>query len=213
MRTSEFIGEISPSLIKAQKAITFALMDKVNPHLKSKYADLPSVIDAIKVALNDAGIMFMQTPELMQEMHLQLTTRLIHSSGEWIESTMMMPIVKQDPQGYGSALTYARRYSLAAITGLYQDDDDGFAASKTKKKLTISATDNAFEKLDSKKQFELLGVVEEIESHIFNQDEEAAFKLAQSITDPDEKVALWSKLDSKVRSSIKKTGELKKKAA
>ena len=133
MKTSETITKIAPALLKAQKNITFALMDKVNPHLKSKYADLPSVIDSIKTALNDAEIMFMQTPESMQDMHLQMTTRLIHNSGEWIESTMMMPLVKQDPQGYGSALTYARRYSLAAITGLYQDDDDGYKASNTAK--------------------------------------------------------------------------------
>ena len=129
MKTSDSIAKISGALVKAQKAITFASKDAINPHLKSKYADLPSVIDAVKVALNDAEIMFMQTAGAMVEMHLQLTTRLIHSSGEWIEDTITMPLVKQDPQSYGSALTYARRYSLAAITGLYQDDDDGYAAS------------------------------------------------------------------------------------
>lgn len=129
MKTSESIASIAAALVKAQTAIKFALADKTNPHLKSKYADLPSVIDAVKVELNEAGIMFMQTPGLMLDMHLQLTTRLIHSSGEWIEETMSMPLVKQDPQSYGSSLTYARRYSLAAITGLYQDDDDGYAAS------------------------------------------------------------------------------------
>ena len=211
MNTSDSIKEISPALIKAQKSITFALMDKVNPHLKSKYADLPSVIDAIKTALNDAGIMFIQTPETMLEMHLQLTTRLIHASGEWIESTMMMPLVKQDPQGYGSALTYARRYSLAAMTGLYQDDDDGFAASKTKKKMTISATDGVFEKIEPTKQFEILGIAEEIENLMMQGYDEGAYDLYASVTDNDEKIALWSKLESKTRSTLKKINTSKEK--
>lgn len=130
MRTSETITKIAPALLKAQKAITFAAKDAINPHLKSKYADLPSVIDAVKGALNDSGIMFSQTATESEPTTLRLTTRLIHESGEWIEDTATMPITKTDPQGYGSAMTYARRYTLAAITGLYQDDDDGQKAAK-----------------------------------------------------------------------------------
>jgi hypothetical protein len=129
MKTSEQISNIASALVKAQQAITFASKDAINPHLKSKYADLPSVIDAVKVALNSNGISFLQSAGAMVDMHMTLTTRLMHSSGEWLEDTISMPMVKQDPQSYGSALTYARRYSLAAITGLYQDDDDGYAAS------------------------------------------------------------------------------------
>lgn len=135
MKTSESVIEISKALCKAQSSITFAIKDAVNPHLKSKYADLPSVIDAIKPSLNEQGIIFIQSAGEMINMHLQLTTRLMHVSGEWIEDTMTMPLVKQDPQGYGSALTYARRYSLAAIVGLYQDDDDGQQSTKQKKEV------------------------------------------------------------------------------
>lgn len=135
MKTSESVIEISKALCKAQSSITFAIKDAVNPHLKSKYADLPSVIDAIKPSLNEQGIIFIQSAGEMINMHLQLTTRLMHVSGEWVEDTMTMPLVKQDPQGYGSALTYARRYSLAAIVGLYQDDDDGQQATKQKKEV------------------------------------------------------------------------------
>jgi hypothetical protein len=129
MRTSETIKEISMALLQAQKAIKFAVADATNPHFRSRYADLPSVIDAVKQSLNDAGIVFMQTPSPSDSTTLALCTRLIHVSGEWIEDTAIVPLPKSDPQGYGSALTYARRYSLAAITGLYQDDDDGNAAS------------------------------------------------------------------------------------
>ncbi|QBJ80545.1 ERF family protein [Aquitalea sp. USM4] len=130
MRTSESITKIAPALLKAQQAITFAAKTAQNPHLKNKYADLPAVIDAVKAALNDAGIVFIQTPgESSNEKLLVLTTRLLHESGEWIEDNATVPLPKADPQGYGSAMTYARRYSLAAICGLYQDDDDGNAAS------------------------------------------------------------------------------------
>lgn len=129
MKTSETITSIAGALLKAQTAITFAAKDATNPHFKSKYADLPSVIDAIKPALNEHGIVFLQTPSPSDPGALALTTRLIHESGEWIEDTAIVPLPKNDPQGYGSALTYARRYSLAAITGLYQDDDDGNGAA------------------------------------------------------------------------------------
>lgn len=129
MKTSESIGKIATAMLEAQKAITFAAKDATNPHFKNKYADLPAVVDAVKPALNDAGIAFLQSAGPSDDSKLHLTTRLVHTSGEWIEDTLVMPLPKQDPQGYGSAMTYARRYALAAITGLYQDDDDGNAGS------------------------------------------------------------------------------------
>lgn len=129
MKTSESIGKIAPAMLAAQMAISFASKDATNPHFKNKYADLPAVIDAIKEPLNKVGIMFMQAGSPSDDGCLHLTTRLMHESGEWIEDTLVMPLPKQDPQGYGSAMTYARRYALSAITGLYQDDDDGNAGS------------------------------------------------------------------------------------
>ena len=129
MRTSESIKAIAPALVLAQQAITFASKDGVNPHFKNKYASLSSVIDAIKPALNDAGIVFIQTASPSDDNKLHLTTRLIHSSGEWIEDTATCPLSKQDAQGFGSCMSYLRRYSLSSIVGLYQDDDDGQLAS------------------------------------------------------------------------------------
>ena len=131
MKTSDSISKITPALLKAQMAITFAAKDTNNPFFKSKYADLPCVIDAVKPALNDAGIVFIQSASPSEPGYLAMTTRLLHQSGEWIEDTATLPLPKADPQGYGSASTYARRYGLAAICGLYQDDDDGNAAQKT----------------------------------------------------------------------------------
>jgi ERF superfamily len=133
MKTSETISKIAVALLEAQKGITFATKDVVNGHFKSKYADLSSVVDAVKPSLNDSGIAFVQSAGPSDDSKLHLTTRLIHTSGEWIEDTLVMPLPKQDPQGFGSAMTYARRYALAAITGLYQDDDDGNAGSGIQK--------------------------------------------------------------------------------
>lgn len=129
MKTSETITKIAEALLTAQKAISFAAKDAKNPHFKNTYADLPAVVNAVKPALNDAGIVFIQSGSPSDDGRLHLTTRLLHSSGEFLEDTLVMPLPKQDPQGYGSAMTYARRYALAAIAGLYQDDDDGNAGS------------------------------------------------------------------------------------
>jgi hypothetical protein len=129
MRTSENIDKLAPALLKAQQAIRFAAKDSQNSHLKNKYADLESVIDAIKAPLNDNGIIFVQSPSPSDDGKLHLTTRLMHESGQWMEDTAVAPLPKQDPQGFGSALTYLRRYSLSAVTGLYQADDDGNAGS------------------------------------------------------------------------------------
>lgn len=130
MKTSESLVKFAPAFLKAQAAITFASKDATNPHFKSKYADLESVIDAVKKTLNDNGIMFIQSFSPSDANRLSLTTRLMHESGEWIEDTLNMPLQKNDAQGYGSAATYSRRYALAAITGLYQADDDGNEAAK-----------------------------------------------------------------------------------
>lgn len=130
MNTSESISKIAPALLQAQRSITFAVKDAKNPQFKTMYADLPAVIDAVKPALNDAGIVFLQMMAPSDKDCLALTTRLIHESGEWIESTATCPLQKADPQGYGSACTYLKRYSLASAVGLYQDDDDGHAASQ-----------------------------------------------------------------------------------
>lgn len=130
MRTSDSISNIATALLKAQQEITFAAKDSKNPAFKSTYANLESVIEAVKGPLNSHGIVFMQTFSPSAPGFLALSTRLLHSSGEWIEDEMTVPLQKNDAQGYGSAATYSRRYALAAITGLYQADDDGHEAAK-----------------------------------------------------------------------------------
>jgi hypothetical protein len=218
MNTSESINKLSAALLKAQKAITFAAKDAVNPHFRSKYADLPTVIDAIKPALNEAGVVFLQLPTPSDPGTLALTTRLMHESGEWIESTAVTPLQKNDPQGYGSAMTYLRRYSLAAAVGLYQDDDDGNAASQPAKKVQsvrITPTDGAGEGLDTN----LKTAAEEAALDIVSAWQEGreldVLASYRSIEDNDAKVYLWKLLaaESKIRAFIKANSNQQAKAA
>ena len=128
MKTSEKIDLIAPALLAAQKEINNASKDAKNPHFRSSYASLGSVIEAIKEPCNKHGIVIIQTlSEGTTGLHL--STRAIHSSGQWIEDTAFSPLPKADPQGVGSATTYLRRYSLAALMCITQEDDDGNAAS------------------------------------------------------------------------------------
>jgi hypothetical protein len=122
--------EIASALVKAQKAFGPALKTKQNPHLKQKYADLSAVIEAVVDALNSNGItMLQQTHDC--ETGITVETIFLHESGEqWSSGRLNLPATKQDAQGYGSALTYARRYSLMTACGIAPEDDDGQAASK-----------------------------------------------------------------------------------
>ena len=128
MNRSESIKEIAPALVKAQSLIASADKSGKNPHLKNNYATLGDVMDAIKPAMEANGLMFIQTPNPSDDGKLHLETIIIHTSGEFISGVMVMPIQKPDPQGFGSALTYARRYHLSAMMGVKQEDDDGNAA-------------------------------------------------------------------------------------
>lgn len=128
MNKSESIAKLAEALSKAQGAMRNALKDSSNPYFKSNYADLASVSDACRKELAINGLAVSQLPE-MRGGRLVLSYILMHSSGEWLCGEIEMNPVKSDPQGIGSAITYARRYSLAAIVGIATEDDDGNAAS------------------------------------------------------------------------------------
>ena len=133
MQTSDTITAIMPALLKAQAAFAPAVKAKVNPHFKSKYVPLDAVLDAIAEPLRTCGIAILQ-PTTIQDGRTVLVTRLVHESGEWIEGRYPVHPVKADPQGEGSALTYARRYALMALVGIAPEDDDGNAAVKAAEK-------------------------------------------------------------------------------
>jgi len=119
-RKSETIGKLAEALAKAQGEMSFAKKDSVNPFFKSKYADLASVIEAVREPFSKNGLSYSQFVE-----DDYLCTMLMHSSNEWILGKIKILNPKGDMQGLGSAMTYARRYGLSAIAGVSQDDDDG----------------------------------------------------------------------------------------
>lgn len=126
---SESVKELTTALAKAQAEITGAEKKSENPHFKSNYADLASVWEACREPLSKNGLSVTQTT-YTECAQIHLVTTLFHSSGEWLASKIPLILQRQDMQGLGSALTYARRYSLAAIVGVAQEDDDGNAAGK-----------------------------------------------------------------------------------
>jgi hypothetical protein len=128
MNKSETIGQLALALSKAQGQMKFAAKDAANPFFKSKYADLASVIEAIKVPLSANGIAFVQATDF-EDNAVIVETVLMHESGEWISGRLRMQPTKNDPQGVGSAVTYAKRYGLQALAGVPSDDDDGNAAT------------------------------------------------------------------------------------
>jgi len=126
---SDSINELAAALSKAQSCLTHAKKDSKNPFFKSSYADLTSIVEAIKKPLSENGLAYSQLAESSEGL-VKITTILMHSSGQWIRGTLHLAPVKNDPQSYGSAVTYGRRYGLQAIVGLSADeDDDGNAAT------------------------------------------------------------------------------------
>lgn len=200
--------QIATALVKAQKQFQPALKTSTNPHFRSRYADLSACVEAVIDALNANGIYLLQKNYDCAD-GVMVETVFVHESGEMLECGIVhFPAVKKDPQGYASALTYARRYSLMASCGIAPEDDDGNAASKPVAK--ISATQGAWETLKPDRQAVVQDVLDAIMEKVAADDMYGAYEEYIGIEDSDEKIALWSKLDSKVRSAIKKQAELAK---
>jgi hypothetical protein len=126
---SESIGHLALALAKAQGEMGAAAKDASNPHFRSKYADLSSIMDACREPLSKHGLAVAQLPGRGEDGSVQLTTILMHESGEHLGSTISSRPAQENPQVVGSILTYLRRYALASVVGVVSDDDDGEAAS------------------------------------------------------------------------------------
>ena len=131
MKTSDQLDAITAALSAAQAELEDATKDKANPHFKSKYADITGVLQAIRPVFGKHGLAFVQGLSTAADGSVEVTTRIMHKSGEWIEDTLTVPLSKRDAQGVGSASTYGRRYGLTAMVGLGQEDDDGNAAASS----------------------------------------------------------------------------------
>lgn len=134
-KTSEKTDLLDLALAHAQGQMEIAKKDKINPFFKSKYADLLSVWDACRGALAKFEISVVQMPIASEDDKVHLLTRISHK-GQFIEAISSIPVAKKDPQGYGSAITYLRRYALTAALGIAEEDDDGNMASQSAKPST-----------------------------------------------------------------------------
>lgn len=128
MLKSEGIGQLAKALSQAQGQMQSAKRTSENPYFRSRYADLSQLIDVARKPLADNGLAVSQlvVPQLE---YAEIQTVLMHESGEWIASGIQLQPTKPDPQGMGSAITYARRYAYAAILGIASEDDDGECAT------------------------------------------------------------------------------------
>lgn len=137
MKQSETIAKLSAALVSAHRSIQPIAKDSVNPHFKSKFASLDAIMTDVRPILAENGLAIIQgatTPHTTENgivTAFTVETQLVHASGEWVLSSVVMPIIKADPQGAGAAITYGRRYGISALLGLStDDDDDGNSASQ-----------------------------------------------------------------------------------
>lgn len=130
MRHSESLDQIAPALVKARNKMTAVHKDASNPHFKSKFASLEAITESVMPHLIANGVTVLQGAGQQDDAGVEVVTRLLHVSGQWIETGIRLPLDKPNAQGAGSAVSYGRRYGLAAILGVVtEEDDDGNAAS------------------------------------------------------------------------------------
>lgn len=212
MNTSESIGDLATALAKAQATVAGAKKDADNPFFKSKYADLASVVEAIRKAFADNGLSYVQTPCTNDKDEVGVETLLMHSSGQWIKGDpFFVPVSKQDAQGFGSALTYTRRYALAAIAGVAQVDDDGNAAAKAppgkkpafdRSHTPMADTKDEFGKLSLDQQQWYRDEAEAV-MECFRKKGDLHAHIEDRTYSTEDKLFLWLLLPSDCRSAIK----------
>jgi hypothetical protein len=196
------MSNIAAALVKARKAFGPALKTKSNPHLKSNYADLSACLEAVEDALTDAGIwLYQETSECQSGVTVE--TVFLHASGESLRcGKLHVPAIKMDPQGYGSALTYARRYSLMTACGIAAEDDDGNDASKPR---FTSAPRAIFDELPKDWQDYLRSLAPKVENAFEQLGAAAAAEMiAKEALEGEVRAGLESLLGSKTRSALKK---------
>jgi hypothetical protein len=212
MKEREYLDmKASAAFVRAQAGFGAILKTSINPHFNSRFAKLDACIEAVIDSLHKNGLALLQKTH-EYEKGVAVETILMHESGEQISGGIFaVPANKQDPQGYGSALTYARRYSLMAVCGIAPEDDDGNAASKPKKPMQIPANtagQDYLDKCDEQERALILDFAMEIES----ADDQGAFDAytkAKQTLDTEQQAALWSKVSSQKRTAIKKIGQAK----
>lgn len=205
MERSDSIKELAAALSKAQAQIEGAAKDATNPHFRSKYATLSSVVDAIKKPLAAHGLAYVQAIHDAENAAC-VETLILHASGEWLAcGKVSVPVSKGDAQGYGSALTYARRYSLSAAFGVAPEDDDGNAAAAAQPITGQQMNAVEYDRLTEDMRAAVDDLAGRVTQLLFRNDVAGAHaEIEAAQLDQEAKMALWSKLDSKQRSALKK---------
>lgn len=222
MTKSESIQALAAALAKAQPQIEGASKDKNNPAFRSKYADLASVSEAIGPAIAAHGLSYVQVSH-DRENAACIETVILHSSGEWMGcGPFAVPVTKHDAHGYGSALTYARRYSLSAAFGVVPEDDDGNAAAKSAPAHAAnragdnpdarnSATNGYWEAMTVDMQNVMLDTAHRVSSLLKKGDTKGAAAELMEATDKfdgreDFMSAQWTRFEKGERSLLKANG-------
>ena len=207
------INELAAALVAAHAEIKGVVKSATNPFFKSKYATLDAVVDAVKPPLLAQGIVVVQGVQ-DAEGGVGIETMLLHKSGQWISSTLRLPASKEDAQGYGSAISYGRRYGLMAICGVPAEDDDANAATASAPVSgVIKPTDGAFDRCAPDRRKVVTDSATLVKDYLNEDRDFDAYAICEGFTDPDEKVALWSFLDSKQRKRLKAQAEVANKKA
>ncbi len=213
MNKSDSIKELATALAKAQLEIKNPAFDSKNPHFKSAYASLASVRDAIVPVFAKHGLSIIQNVS-SRENEVTCSNFIQHVSGEWIETDPLgVPADKHNAHGYGSACTYARRFSLMALACVVGDeDDDGNEAARPKpngnftdlanKDLKHKPTDGAGSELSDERVKALTDISTIIKDQFEVNDYENMFVTYSEINDKEERLYLWTLLSSQIRSKL-----------
>lgn len=216
MNKSDTIGKLAEALAKAQGELKNPHFDAVNPHFKNKFASLAAVRDVVIPAFTKHGLSVSQWP-VGADGHAGCKTILAHASGEWLYESFIIPVDKQNAHGYASAVTYAKRISLQSIAGVVgeaDDDGNGAVATKAKDNNTLAASiaaSNVTPNADAGKDLsaEQRSKVESLADEVVDSYKAGYLSAGVDAVDAveldvEEARYLWSKLDSPIRSGIKK---------
>ena len=208
--------ELFAALAAAQGEVENAAKSSNNPHFKSKYADLAEVLNTVRPVFAKHGLSITQSTAFNGAL-VSVTTLVGHKGGGLIYSTASCVPSKTDAQGIGSATTYLRRYSLAAMAGIAQEDDDGNAASHNGKPQPVKAegqpTSGVWEAQDAATQAGLMKIAATVGEFMEAGDATGAHEfIERQGLNTDEKAALWTRLDSKTRTALKRAYNERKAA-
>lgn len=208
--TSRATPELFAALAKAQAEVENASKNAQNPHFRNNYADLAEVLNTVRPVFAANGVSVSQFPSFDGKL-ASVSTVLAHASGGFLTGIASCVPAKTDAQGIGAATTYLRRYSLAAACGVAQEDDDGNAAAHNKKpakgddSLKTTPAGGIFDRMDEESQKFILDRAVQVTARYDAGDIDGAWAyIHEQQFDGDEKIALWSRLDSKVRTALKK---------